>query len=115
MEEIWERSLSPERKAFLAQSRIPEIILCNVILLVIATAGLAVRLFVRMRYLTGVNFDDLLCVTSWVCRYFLLYPISDLFAHAGRLVHVFTVVLCVTCMESKSVCDEEVTSYRYND
>ncbi|KAH8434341.1 uncharacterized protein LDX57_011990 [Aspergillus melleus] len=76
MEEIWERSLSPERKAYLAQSRIPEVILCNVILLAIATAGLAVRLFVRMRYLTGINFDDILCVTSWV----------------------FTIVLCATCM-----------------
>lgn len=69
MEEIWERSLSPERKAYLAQSRIPEIIICNVILLAIATAGLAVRLFVRMRYLTGINLDDMLCVVSWACLF----------------------------------------------
>ncbi|OJJ37776.1 hypothetical protein ASPWEDRAFT_27129 [Aspergillus wentii DTO 134E9] len=76
MEEVWERSLSPERIAYLAQSRIPEIIICNVMLLVIATGGLLVRLFVRFRYLTGINLDDFLCVTSWV----------------------FTVVLCITCM-----------------
>ncbi|KAF7592019.1 hypothetical protein BBP40_000800 [Aspergillus hancockii] len=68
--------LTPERIAYLAQSRIPEIILCNTVLLVIATGGLLVRLFVRVRYLTGINLDDLLCITSWV----------------------FTVVLCVTCM-----------------
>lgn len=68
MAEVWERSLSPERIAYLAQSRIPEIIFCNTALLVIATVGLLVRLFVRIRYLTGINFDDLLCVTSWVGR-----------------------------------------------
>ncbi|KAB8261596.1 integral membrane protein [Aspergillus pseudonomiae] len=76
MEGVWERSLSPERIAFLAQSRIPEIIFCNTVLLVIATAGLLVRLFVRIRYLTGINLDDILCVTSWV----------------------FTFVLCVACI-----------------
>ncbi|RAQ40894.1 integral membrane protein [Aspergillus flavus] len=76
MAEVWERSLSPERIAYLAQSRIPEIIFCNTALLAIATAGLLVRLFVRIRYLTGINLDDLLCLTSWI----------------------FTFVLCVTCM-----------------
>ncbi|KAB8245003.1 hypothetical protein BDV35DRAFT_381856 [Aspergillus flavus] len=65
MAEVWERSLSPERIAYLAQSRIPEIIFCNTALLAIATAGLLVRLFVRIRYLTGINLDDLLCLTSW--------------------------------------------------
>jgi hypothetical protein len=59
--------LTPERIAYLAQSRIPEIIFCNTVLLVIATGGLMVRLYVRIRYLTGINLDDLLCVTSWVC------------------------------------------------
>lgn len=66
MEEIWERDLSPERIAYLAQSRIPGIIACNTILLVFATGGLLVRLFVRVRYLTGINLDDVLCITSWV-------------------------------------------------
>ncbi|KOC15631.1 integral membrane protein [Aspergillus flavus AF70] len=65
MAEVRERSLSPERIAYLAQSRIPEIIFCNTALLAIATAGLLVRLFVRIRYLTGINLDDLLCLTSW--------------------------------------------------
>ncbi|KAE8356192.1 hypothetical protein BDV28DRAFT_165373 [Aspergillus coremiiformis] len=76
MDRLWERGLSPERKAFLAQSRIPEIIICNTVLLVFATGGLLVRLFVRIRYLTGINIDDLMCVTSWV----------------------FTFVLCIACM-----------------
>ncbi|RAK98470.1 uncharacterized protein BO80DRAFT_479659 [Aspergillus ibericus CBS 121593] len=76
MEEIWERDLTPERIAYLAQSRIPEIIACNTVLIVFATGGLLVRLFVRMRYLTGINLDDLLCLTSWI----------------------FTFVLCFTCM-----------------
>ncbi|KAE8310632.1 integral membrane protein [Aspergillus transmontanensis] len=76
MAAVWERSLSPERIAYLAQSRIPEIIFCNTALLIIATAGLLVRLFVRIRYLTGINLDDLLCVASWI----------------------FTFVLCVTCI-----------------
>ncbi|KAE8386308.1 integral membrane protein [Aspergillus alliaceus] len=76
MEEVWKRALTPERIAYLAQSRIPEIIVCDTLLLVFATGGLLVRLWVRMRYLAGVNFDDLLCVTSWV----------------------FTCVLCVVCM-----------------
>lgn len=80
MAEVRERSLSPERIAYLAQSRIPEIIFCNTALLAIATAGLLVRLFVRIRYLTGINLDDLLCLTSWVG---LLAPrLSSLFTEA---------------------------------
>ncbi|KAE8148674.1 hypothetical protein BDV25DRAFT_13386 [Aspergillus avenaceus] len=66
MEEIWKRDLTPERIAYLKQSRIPEIITCQTVLLVVATLGLLLRLFVRLRYLTGINIDDLLCVTSWV-------------------------------------------------
>ncbi|GCB23201.1 hypothetical protein AAWM_06086 [Aspergillus awamori] len=76
MEGIGERDLTPERIAYLAQTRIPEIIACNVTLLVFATLGLLVRIFVRIRHLTGINFDDVLCITSWV----------------------FTFVLCFTCM-----------------
>jgi hypothetical protein len=67
---IWGRDLSAERIAYLAQSRIPEIIACNVVLLAFATGGLLVRLFVRVRYLTGINIDDVVCMTSWV-RYLL--------------------------------------------
>ena len=66
MEGIGERDLTPERIAYLAQTRIPEIIACNVTLLVFATLGLLVRIFVRIRHLTGINFDDVLCITSWV-------------------------------------------------
>ncbi|GKZ50959.1 hypothetical protein AbraIFM66951_004656 [Aspergillus brasiliensis] len=76
MEGVWERDLTPERIAFLAQSRIPEIIACNVILIVFSTLGLLVRIFVRIRHLTGINIDDVLCISSWV----------------------FTFVLCFTCM-----------------
>jgi hypothetical protein len=63
---IGARELSAERIAYLAQSRIPEIIACNVVLLVFATGGLLVRLFVRVRYLTGINLDDMVCMASWV-------------------------------------------------
>ncbi|PYI24372.1 integral membrane protein [Aspergillus violaceofuscus CBS 115571] len=73
MEEIWERDLSPERIAYLAQSRIPGIIACNTILLVFATAGLLVRLFVRVRYLTGINVDDVLCIASWIFTFALCF------------------------------------------
>ncbi|GKZ29556.1 hypothetical protein AbraIFM66950_005394 [Aspergillus brasiliensis] len=76
MEGVWERDLTPERIAYLAQSRIPEIIACNVILIVFSTLGLLVRIFVRIRHLTGINIDDVLCISSWV----------------------FTFVLCFTCM-----------------
>ncbi|KAJ5998936.1 hypothetical protein N7451_006746 [Penicillium sp. IBT 35674x] len=66
---IWGRELSAERIAYLAQSRIPEIIACNVVLLTFATGGLLIRLFVRVRYLTGINLDDMvftfiLCFTA---------------------------------------------------
>lgn len=63
---ILARELSAERIAYLAQSRIPGIIACNVVLLVFATGGLLVRLFVRVRYLTGINLDDMVCIASWV-------------------------------------------------
>lgn len=66
MESVWSRDLTPERIAYLAQSRIPDVIACNVVLLVFATGGLLVRLFVRLRYLTGINIDDVICMTSWV-------------------------------------------------
>ncbi|PWY86680.1 hypothetical protein BO70DRAFT_333076 [Aspergillus heteromorphus CBS 117.55] len=66
-------TLSPERIAYLAQSRIPEIIACNCALIVIATAGLLVRIFVRIRYLTGLNFDDVLCITSYIFTFVLCF------------------------------------------
>ncbi|KAJ5701434.1 hypothetical protein N7488_008982 [Penicillium malachiteum] len=73
MESIWARELSAERIAYLAQSRIPDIIACNVILLIFATGGLVVRLFVRVRYLTGINLDDFICITSWVFTFVLCF------------------------------------------
>jgi hypothetical protein len=74
MGSILARHLSAERIAYLAQSRIPDIIACNVILLVFATGGLLIRLFVRVRYLTGINLDDLVCMTSWVRYLFMTLP-----------------------------------------
>ncbi|KAJ6032589.1 hypothetical protein N7540_003321 [Penicillium herquei] len=73
MESIWARDLTAERIAYLAQSRIPDIIACNVILLVFATGGLVIRLFVRVRYLTGINLDDVVCITSWVFTFVLCF------------------------------------------
>jgi hypothetical protein len=73
---IGARELSAERIAYLAQSRIPEIIACNVVLLVFATGGLLVRLFVRVRYLTGINVDDMICMASWVRLFLCCLPCS---------------------------------------
>lgn len=69
---IQARELSAERIAYLAQSRIPDVLACNIILLVFATGGLLVRLFVRVRYLTGINLDDVVCMTSWVSTSYFL-------------------------------------------
>jgi hypothetical protein len=89
---IWERELSAERIAYLAQSRIPDIIACNVILLVFATGGLLIRLFVRVRYLTGINLDDMVCMTSWVRL--SLFIQSRLVTHACLGVHLYPVLHC---------------------
>lgn len=89
---IWGRELSAERIAYLAQSRIPEIIACNVVLLVFATGGLLIRLFVRVRYLTGINLDDVVCVTSWV-RYLLVAHPYRLLIHALG-IHLRFVLHC---------------------
>lgn len=77
VENIWPRELSAERKAFLAQSKIPDILACNVILLVFATGGLLVRLFVRLRYLTGISIDDVICITSLHLHFVLHCDVND--------------------------------------
>ncbi|KAJ5548946.1 hypothetical protein N7513_006180 [Penicillium frequentans] len=87
---IWGRELSAERIAFLAQSRIPEIIACNVVLLAFATGGLLIRLFVRVRYLTGINLDDVVCVTSWVFTFILCFT-AMLMTKYGFGKHIGTV------------------------
>ncbi|KAJ5090213.1 hypothetical protein N7532_008897 [Penicillium argentinense] len=89
-ENIWTRELSAERKAYLAQSRIPEIIACNVVLLVFATVGLLVRLFVRLRYLTGINIDDVICMASWVFTFVLCFTVM-LMTKYGFGKHIGTV------------------------
>lgn len=66
MEVVWKEASSTDPPVDLKASRVSSIIACNTVLLVIATAGLSVRLFVRLRYLSGINFDDVLCVASWV-------------------------------------------------
>ncbi|BCR98686.1 uncharacterized protein AKAW2_40369S [Aspergillus luchuensis] len=73
MEVVWKEVSSTDPPVDLNASRVSSIIACNTVLLVIATAGLSVRLFVRLRYLSGLNFDDLLCVTSWVFTFVLCF------------------------------------------
>ncbi|OQD94206.1 hypothetical protein PENSOL_c027G05473 [Penicillium solitum] len=90
VENLWPRELSAERKAFLAQSKIPDILVCNVILLVLATGGLLVRLFVRLRYLTGINIDDVICMTSWAFTFILCFTVM-LMTKYGFGKHVGTV------------------------
>ena len=72
MEVVWKGVSSPDNTVDLSESRVPSIIVCNTVLLVIATGGLLVRLFVRIRYLTGISLDDLLCVISWASPLALL-------------------------------------------
>ncbi|KAH3066407.1 hypothetical protein KXW16_005768 [Aspergillus fumigatus] len=50
--------------AYLAQSRVPNIIACNVILLSIVSIAVAMRLYVRYRYFM-IRSDDILCFISW--------------------------------------------------
>lgn len=105
MEVVWKDVSSTGGSVDLQASRVSSIIACNTILLVIATGGLLVRLFVRLRYLSGINFDDLLCVVSWV-RFLaplnLLMPSQILTLRCPRSSHLFC-ALCVSgvsCHES---------------
>ncbi|OOQ88501.1 integral membrane protein [Penicillium brasilianum] len=90
METIGARELSAERKAYLAQSRIPEIIICNVVLIVFSTGGMLVRLFVRLRYLTGINLDDMICIASWAFTFVLCFT-AMLMTKYGFGKHIGTV------------------------
>lgn len=92
MGSIWGRELSAERITYLAQSRIPEIIACNIVLLVFATGGLLIRLFVRVRYLAGINLDDVVCMTSWVRNLFVAHPNWLLIYALG--IHIYSVLHC---------------------
>ncbi|RAL02179.1 uncharacterized protein BO80DRAFT_472839 [Aspergillus ibericus CBS 121593] len=73
MEVVWKEAFPPDNTVNLRASRVPSIIACNTVLLVIATGGLLVRLFVRIRYLTGLSLDDLLCAISWVFTFVLCF------------------------------------------
>ncbi|PWY72958.1 integral membrane protein [Aspergillus heteromorphus CBS 117.55] len=75
MEVVWNELLSSTDSSSvdLSASRVPSIIICNTVLLVIATSGLLVRLFVRVRYLSGINLDDLMCIFSWVFTFVLCF------------------------------------------
>ncbi|GAQ43659.1 integral membrane protein [Aspergillus niger] len=73
MEVVWKEASSTDPPVDLKASRVSSIIACNTVLLVIATAGLSVRLFVRLRYLSGINFDDVLCVASWIFTFVLCF------------------------------------------
>ncbi|OJJ43516.1 hypothetical protein ASPZODRAFT_19239 [Penicilliopsis zonata CBS 506.65] len=57
-------------------SRVASILVCNGVLLAICTLGVVVRVYVRVRLLTGLAWDDLFCILGWI----------------------FTVVLCFFCM-----------------
>ncbi|KAJ5908729.1 hypothetical protein N7495_001411 [Penicillium taxi] len=47
-------------------SKVLSVILCNGCLIIASTLALFVRLFVRMKYLTGIQLDDVFCVVGWV-------------------------------------------------
>ncbi|PYH87453.1 integral membrane protein [Aspergillus ellipticus CBS 707.79] len=76
MELVWKEAIATDSEPSsvdLSASRVPSIIICNTVLLAIATGGLAVRLFVRIRYLAGINLDDVLCILSWVFTFVLCF------------------------------------------
>ncbi|PYI08053.1 integral membrane protein [Aspergillus sclerotiicarbonarius CBS 121057] len=73
MDVVWKETFPPDDTVNLKASRVSSIIVCNTVLLIIATSGLLVRLFVRIRYLTGINLDDLLCMISWVFTFVLCF------------------------------------------
>lgn len=52
-----------------AETKVPAIIICNVILIVASTLGIIVRIFVRVRYIQ-FGLDDWFCAIGWVCLYF---------------------------------------------
>ncbi|PYH42882.1 uncharacterized protein BP01DRAFT_126213 [Aspergillus saccharolyticus JOP 1030-1] len=67
---------SSNSSADLDASRVPSIIVCNTVLMVIASFGVLVRVFVRTQYLSGLGADDYLCIVSWA----------------------FTLALCILCI-----------------
>lgn len=107
MEVVWKEVSSTDPPVDLNASRVSSIIACNTVLLVIATAGLSVRLFVRLRYLSGLNFDDLLCVTSWVrflaqLNSLMLSQILTLGCPRSSLLFCALCVSGVSCHESNA-------------
>lgn len=67
--------------AYLAESKVPSIVVCNAILIAFAGLGLAVRLFVRTRFLSGIGWDDIFCAVGYI----------------------FTFIECLVCILSKFV------------
>ncbi|KAJ5668719.1 hypothetical protein N7462_009789 [Penicillium macrosclerotiorum] len=57
---------SSDSTEYLQQSRVASIIVCNAVLIAASTVGLLVRLFVRIRYLSGIDLDDVFCAIGWV-------------------------------------------------
>lgn len=51
---------------FLAESKVQSIIICNAILITFGGVGMGVRLFVRSRFLSGIGWDDILCLIGYV-------------------------------------------------
>lgn len=54
--------------SYLQQSRVSSIIVCNAVLIAASSLGLFVRFFVRIRYLAGIDLDDVFCAIGWVCQ-----------------------------------------------
>lgn len=51
----------------LRQSKVKDIILCNAVLIALATFGVVLRVWVRVRYLNGIDWDDGLFSFVSVC------------------------------------------------
>ncbi|KAJ6038881.1 uncharacterized protein N7446_012695, partial [Penicillium canescens] len=79
------------------QSRVSSIIVCNAVLIATSSLGLFVRFFVRIRYLAGIDLDDVFCAISWVCQITV-----DAAAYFSWLMNisnkVFAFVECPVCI-----------------
>ncbi|KAJ5106235.1 hypothetical protein N7456_002910 [Penicillium angulare] len=90
MNELWSRASSDGSSVNLNESQIPNIIICNAVLIVASTLALGVRLLVRIRWLTGIGMDDVFCVIGWVFG-FIECLVCILMTNYGYGKHIETI------------------------
>ncbi|EED20905.1 integral membrane protein, putative [Talaromyces stipitatus ATCC 10500] len=79
---------SPE---YLAQSKVASIIVCNAILISCSGVAMAVRLFVRSRFLSGIGWDDSFCLIGYIFT-FVECLVCILMTNYGYGHHIQTIL-----------------------